>query len=55
MEGAPEMTSDHAHTNSPSEEPYDPAQDTDSEPETTGHLLQPEKPEGEVVPDEASS
>lgn len=49
------MTSDHVHTNSPSEDPYDPAQDPDSAPEATDHLRQPEKPEGEVVPDEASS
>ena len=48
------MTSDHGHINTQSEEPYDPSQDPDSAPETTDHLRQPEKPEGEVT-DEADS
>lgn len=45
------MTSESSHTHSPSEDPYDPAQDPDSAPEATDHLQQPEKPEGEVVSD----
>ena len=50
------MTSDHVHKNSPSEEPYDPAQDPDSDPESksSGHLLQPNKAEGEDFTEEAS-
>lgn len=51
------MTSGHHHTNSPSEEPYDPAQDPDSDPESisSGHVLQPEKAEGEDLPDDAGT
>ena len=51
------MTSEHTHTTSPSEEPYDPAQDPDTDPESisSGHILQPDKPEGVDLPDETGA